>query len=542
MSTNQPNGLAMDFSGVLMQRIRHATRSLQSAVVLGIAFGILLPALIVGPVLVQDSHQRELDARVHDLLHQYASILQKTLPDAVWHVDAQTAKSFVDSIMQNPDVVRISVVDASLGQFVVTEHPARRLGMIVKETRTLEWNKQQVGRVTIEMSTAQVEQQFHSNVNKVAATLLLQLLISFLLLLYLFKRRLLRPLMQLREDALRLSQNKLAQPVLPMHNDELGELARAMDQMREKLGSRMEQIRELNALLEQRVTERTGELNQANLELRDALATLKNVQDEVSRSDRLAALGALVAGVAHELNTPIGNSLTVSSTLQDLARRFERSMEAGLTRSSLSKFVQETRYASELLLGNLGNAAELIGSFKQVAVDRTSAKRRSFALDELVAETLLTMAPGFKRSEHVIENAVPPGIRLDGYPGPLGQVLGNLINNARLHGFEHTPNGIIHISARVLDAARVELRVHDNGCGIPEANLGRIFDPFFTTKLGQGGSGLGLNIVYNLVTDVLGGTIQVESTVGSGTCFVLALPLHAPADLTPEPWQNQPPG
>lgn len=521
----------MIFPSAVTTRIRLATRSLKSAVVIGIAFGILLPALIIGPLLVLDSHQRELDARVHALLRQYASMLQQTLPDSVWHVDAQAAKSFVESVMQNPDVVRIHVVDASLGQFVLAERPERRAGRIVQETRALTWDKNLVGRVTIEMSTAQVEQQFMDNMLKVAATLLLQLLISFVLLLYLFERRLLRPLLRLRQDALRLSQNELVQPVVVVHEDELGELAQAMDLMRERLGLRIEQIRELNASLEHRVFERTQELNQSNQELIEALATLKSAQDEIARSERMAALGALVAGVAHELNTPIGNSLTVGSTLSDLSRQFERSLESGLTRSSLNVFVQKTRQASEMLLRNLGNAAELIGSFKQVAVDRTSAQRRRFALDEVVAETVLTMAPGFKRSTHAIHSDIPVGIVLDSYPGPLGQILSNLINNALLHAFETACEGQIRIQARMLVSQRVELRVCDNGCGIPEANLGRIFDPFFTTRLGQGGSGLGLNIVYNLVTNVLGGAIQVESTPGSGTCFVLTLPLQAPVEV-----------
>ncbi len=243
---------------------------------------------------------------------------------------------------------------------------------------------------------------------------------------------------------------------------------------------------------------------------------------------KTVAPGALVAGVAHELNTPIGNSVTVGSTLLDLSREFEREIETGIKRSSLITFVEKTRQASEMLLRNLRNADELIGSFKQVAIDRTSMQRRRFTLNEAVAETVITIAPAFKHTRHQIETDIASGITMDSYPGPLGQIISNLINNAWVHGLENKAAGTISISARALANGWVELIVSDDGCGIPKSHLGRIFDPFFTTKLGQGGSGLGLHIVHNLTTNVLGGTIRVESVVQTHTRFILELPCTAP--------------
>ncbi|MBI3230610.1 MAG: hypothetical protein HYZ45_10640, partial [Burkholderiales bacterium] len=283
------------------------------------------------------------------------------------------------------------------------------------------------------------------------------------------------------------------------------------------------------------VHERPQALHLANQELQSAMDTLKNAQEEIQRTDRLAALGALVAGIAHELNTPIGNCVVVASTTQSISEQFAKEVESGLKRSSLQSYVNQIKQANQLLERNLHSAAELIGSFKQVAVDRTSAKRRQFELHAVVEETVRTLAPSFKHSGHSVEYAVPPDIVMDSYPGPLGQILNNLINNAMLHAFEGRENGLIHISARLLSSQQVQLEVRDNGVGIPEANLGRIFDPFFTTKLGQGGSGLGLNIVYNLVSNVLGGSIRVESTLQQGTHFFLILNLDAPASpLMPE--------
>jgi signal transduction histidine kinase len=261
------------------------------------------------------------------------------------------------------------------------------------------------------------------------------------------------------------------------------------------------------------------------------LAALKSAHDEIQRSERLAALGALVAGVAHELNTPIGTCVTVASTLEHLSETFESASKTGITRSDLATFVESTRHASDLLMRNLNVAVELIGGFKQVAVDRTRAQRREFQLDNVVAETVLTMSPSFKRGKHEIQVDIPRGVVMTSYPGQLGQVLTNLINNAVVHGFENRDHGVIRITARLLSPDSIELVVEDNGAGIPEMNLRRIFDPFFTTRLGQGGSGLGLNIVYNLIHSVLSGSVEVQSNVGSGTRFVLILPRVAEDNL-----------
>jgi signal transduction histidine kinase len=240
----------------------------------------------------------------------------------------------------------------------------------------------------------------------------------------------------------------------------------------------------------------------------------------------------LVAGVAHELNTPIGNSVTVASTLQAFSAEFKNALDQGITRSTLIKYIENNAHASEMLLRNLQNAAELIGSFKRVAVDRTSAQRRTFKLDEVAKETILTMGAFIRKKSYDVEMEIAPDINMDSYPGPLGQVITNLVNNALIHGFDQRDQGKIFINAHLLKdslPASVELSIIDDGVGISSANLGRIFDPFFTTKLGQGGSGLGLNIVYNLIVDVLGGHIQVDSVLGKGTRFIIQLPLSAPS-------------
>lgn len=266
----------------------------------------------------------------------------------------------------------------------------------------------------------------------------------------------------------------------------------------------------------------------ANHELNLALADLKQTQTALLQKEKMASLGALVAGVSHELNTPLGNAVTVASTLLDEQKRFSKKMETGLTRSELSTFVQTVKEAGDMLERNLFRASDLIHSFKQVAVDQSTFNRRVFELKDIVREIVLTMSPSIKRTPFVISEEVAPDLLMNSFPGPLGQVLMNLVNNSVVHGLEGLDSGTISIKAQAEEPGWVLLRVADNGRGIPLDHQQRIFDPFFTTRLGKGGSGLGLSIVFNIVTGLLGGTVEVTSAQGKGSEFKLRLPIDAP--------------
>lgn len=290
------------------------------------------------------------------------------------------------------------------------------------------------------------------------------------------------------------------------------------------------ELQNVNEELEARVVQRTAALTTANAELADALQHLTQAQNELVRSEKLAALGRLVAGIAHELNTPIGNGLMAVSTLEAHQHDFRRSMAEGLKRSTLEGFVDNVGLATEIATRNLNRAAELVASFKQVAADQTSSQRRNFNLKQVIDEMLVAMRPTLSRSTHRVETCIPDDLALDSYPGPLGQVLGNLIDNAIRHGFEAREGGLITIAASLSAEGKIALAISDDGIGIPAEHLPRVFDPFFTTKLGQGGSGLGLNIVHNIVISVLGGKIEVNSNPSGGTSFMLDLPLSAPME------------
>jgi len=259
-------------------------------------------------------------------------------------------------------------------------------------------------------------------------------------------------------------------------------------------------------------------------------AALQHAMSQLMQAEKLASLGNLVAGLAHELNTPLGNARMVSSTLGEHFKELSAAVAAGtLGRAQLMTFIDHGTEAVDLLERNTVRAADLISHVKEVAIDQTSVRRRTFNLKKTVEEVLATMRPTLKRVDHRIEVDVPSDLELDSFPGPLEQIITNLISNAVIHGFSGPQPGLIRIHARSLDPETVRLIHSDNGVGIPPDVQARIFDPFFTTRLGQGGSGLGLYIVYSLVTGVLGGQIEVESDPGGrGTTFNLTLPRRAP--------------
>lgn len=289
-----------------------------------------------------------------------------------------------------------------------------------------------------------------------------------------------------------------------------------------------QEIHDLTISLEQRVIERTRSLNESNRQLNEALATLERAKDDLVRSEKLAALGMLVAGVAHEMNTPIGNSLTVATTLSERTHEVRQLFQAErLKRSEFADFLDASDRAGEMLVHSMQRAHDLIVNFKQVAVDQTSENRRSFDLATIIDENLLILRPGFRRLPYEIRVDVPRGIEMNSYPGPLGQVVSNIVGNGMQHAFEGRSSGELTITA-ASDGGTVTLVIADNGIGMDKNVRQRAFDPFFTTKFGRGGSGLGLHIVFNIVTGVLGGKIELESAPGKGSRFVIRLPVKAP--------------
>ncbi|MBN9006834.1 MAG: HAMP domain-containing protein [Rhizobiales bacterium] len=296
--------------------------------------------------------------------------------------------------------------------------------------------------------------------------------------------------------------------------DEIGAMARAVEVFRKNAIAKRDAEDELRASKER---------------AESALVELNTAQRNLIDAERLAALGGLVAGVAHEVNNPIGISLTVASSLARRADMFDAELRSAtpLKRSQLEQFVQTCRDAAQQLVSNLYRAGELIQSFKQVAVDRSHAERRQFNLGESTDQIVASLRPVLKRSPISISVDVPEGLIIDGYPGSYGQILTNLFLNAANHAFPDGQSGTITIAAKLRANDDIEIIFADNGAGMTPDVQRQAFDPFFTTRRNEGGTGLGLHIVYNLVTQQLGGHMMLESRLGQGTTFRIIMPRAA---------------
>jgi signal transduction histidine kinase len=294
-------------------------------------------------------------------------------------------------------------------------------------------------------------------------------------------------------------------------NDEVGAMARAVEVFRQ------------NAIAKRKTED---ELRTSKEKAESALLELNAAQQNLIDAERLAALGGLVAGVAHEVNNPIGISLTVASSFARRAEMFEAELKSDtqLRRSQLEEFVRTSRDAAQQLVANLHRAGELIHSFKQVAVDRSRAERRQFNLSEATDQIIASLRPVLKKAPITLSVEVPEGLMIDSYPGAYGQILTNLFLNAASHGFADGRSGAITISAKPRGNDDVEIIFADNGAGMTPDVQRQAFDPFFTTRRNEGGTGLGLHIVYNLVTQQLGGRMMLDSRLGQGTTFRIIMP------------------
>jgi signal transduction histidine kinase len=350
----------------------------------------------------------------------------------------------------------------------------------------------------------------------IAIAVALSVLISILVGLAI-ARSIVRPLRGLMNAMGAIVAGHYAQAVDDLEaSDEIGEMARAVEVFR------------TNAIAK-RQTELDLKASKENAE--DALRELQDAQRSLIEAEKFAALGGLVAGVAHEVNNPVGISLTVASSFARRCAQFSEEISAGaVRRSKLEEFISGSHEAAKQLVTNLNRAADLIQSFKQVAVDRSDAERRVFDLREATEQLVISLRPALKHSCVWLTVDVPEGIAMNSYPGPYGQVLTNLVLNALTHAFPDRRAGALNLSARRAGADQVELEFSDDGVGMSADVQRRAFEPFFTTRRNRGGTGLGLHIVYNLVTRRLAGSLRLESEAGRGTVFRIKLPLTAPKD------------
>jgi signal transduction histidine kinase len=399
--------------------------------------------------------------------------------------------------------------------------------------RPIRHENQVVGYLYLRASADKLQNLTSNSIMLTIGVLVACLLICFLFTLKL-QRAITAPINLLVKLVQRISRQKDYSSRAELNGikelDILGEafnnmLQRTQEHMQRQTAAEAEQAK-LNTSLEEKVKQRTNALKEANSELIQTLEKLHQFQRQMVQNEKMASLGDMVAGVAHEVNTPIGLGVTASTMmldrLSDMRKAFE---DKTLKASSLSKFIAEGEENLNIIYRNLNRAAELISSFKQVAVDQSSENNRVFSFAKLMDEILMSMRPKLKKVKHQINVNCADNLVVESKAGPINQIIINLVMNSIIHGFEDMDNGQIDITIEAIGDTKVSIEFKDNGKGIPEHLRKRIFDPFVTTKRGQGGSGLGMHLVYNLVTQALNGSISIVSEEGKGVQFIILFPV-----------------
>lgn len=315
---------------------------------------------------------------------------------------------------------------------------------------------------------------------------------------------------------------------------ELSSLNQELTAMNEELLTTNEYLQQAILELNREIAERQrveGELAATNSELTRAIEKLKTMQTYLIQSEKMAALGNLVAGIAHEINTPIGVSVTASSHLQQIAEMLIKAYQnAAPGYSDILDYLEELRESAVIILKNMERASRLIQSFKQVSADQSYEVSRFFDIKQYLDEILMSIRPQINKTSHRVSVECDENMGIQGSPGAFSQIITNLVMNSLNHAFDPGDNGNILIKAEK-EANELILTYSDDGKGMSDHILARIYDPFFTTKRGSGGTGLGLYVVYNVVTQQFGGTINCSSTLGAGTTYKICLPLQTPAKV-----------
>jgi signal transduction histidine kinase len=477
------------------------------------------------------------NAMLRDLAASMQIIAANSTAALSFH-DAAAAEQTLSALRAKPDIALACIyaqsADSQAGAFASYHKPghaapcpprppADYLSLTqsrLRRTLPITIGPEVIGKLYIERSL----DDFLYSLARYLAVLLLALLGSIAMafgMSTLLQRFIARPIMSLAYTASRVSESKDYSIRAPKSkDDEVGWLVDSFNDMLAQVDSRDRALEQARAELEARVDETA----RANSELQRTLERLRQTQEQLVQTEKMASLGGLVAGIAHEINTPIGIGVTAASTLRAKTDALNREYEANsLTHSGLKRYVDLANQSTDIILSNLNRASELIQSFKQVAVDQSSSERRRFAVKPYLSEILLSLRPKLKKTRLRVEVHCDDRLEINSYPGALAQILTNLVMNSVIHAYDPDQSGTLSISVEPL-GDRIRLRYSDDGKGMPPEHVGRVFDPFFTTKRGAGGSGLGMHIVFNLVTQQLGGTVTLHSELGKGTTVEIVMP------------------
>ena len=516
--------------------------SLSLKVILILVSTILFSISILA-IYIYRSEKTKLYEDLYISAHQISERIVNSLSAPIWNIDKKQINETITLEMLNINIraIILSVPDLD-EKFVFVKN---NTGQIIKKIFTPELKKsisnkntlylqnfvkrqgsllfEKLGKVEIYMTDKFLkETQLKTVVRRLASLLIIFCVILVTTLYYIFQKIILKRLSLLQQVVQKFKINNKIKTLPEKPYDEIGKLTASFNSMAKQLVSNFNNINKLNIELEHRVEERT-------LELKKSLGNLRNAQVQLVLSEKMAALGNLVAGISHEINTPLGIAITANSFLEDEIQKINQLYSnKKMTKLSLQNFIENCKNSNNYIAKNLERAAELIRSFKMVAVDQTVEEKRSFEFKKYLLELLTSLKPKLKKGKHELTidcDNKDENLIIYSFPGIFAQIITNLVINALLHGYQEDTPGKMNLHFLSQDNT-LTLHFTDNGKGIAEENLSKIFEPFFTTKRNKGGTGLGLHIIFNLVTQKLKGTIECQSRLGEGTTFIIKVPIE----------------
>ncbi len=482
--------------------------------------------------LIADKSISAIETNDHDKLHTSLKDLKVMEFINYVHIyrftDSEKQLEFFTSYNKNANYPAIpdksnQIIELSTPRY--TQHYLELIAPIMQ-------GNNQYGYVYIQASNEHIE-EFTRKTNIISLIMITMTLLLTLLIMVRLQRQITQPIKNVIRTIQHISQSKdystRCQSVPYKELDILGKNINIMlsriEKHFQKLNNAEQETLRINQELKDKVTLRTDALKESNQELLSTLEKLHQFQNQLVESEKMASLGDMVAGVAHEVNTPIGLGVTASTLLVDRIGEIKTLFENKTLKSSqLKRFLNEGEENVEIIYRNLKRAADLISSFKKLAVDQSSEENRHFNVKQLVNEVFLTLAPQLKKQPVTFNLHCPDDLFITSKPGPINQILINLLLNSLLHAFDGRENGEITINIMSL-SDQLNINYQDNGNGVDHTIKSKIFDPFITTKRGSGGSGLGLHLVYNLVTQALGGHIHFESEPEQGVTFDINFPV-----------------
>ena len=467
----------------------------------------------------------------------YSSMLPRLFASPMYNLDDRMVDYLVSALEVDPEISRIEVKNERGGTILMRTKNASGIPLVSKMDVVHEGVS--LGALNIEYSDALVQSRLKQTVFYYLA-MLAALLTVLGVIVFWTSFSITRPLYQIVDLVRQISAGEPEGDAKIVVQGELSILLAAVRSMRSELVEREASVlkakddvfkHELESTLakQQLDLEREAHLKTEALrgELQTTLDNLKAAQQQLVMSEKMASLGSLVAGVAHEINTPLGNSLVSASYLSDQSRGFLAMVDSGsINRSQLEDYTRAIQTATELIGTNLHRAAELVRGFKQVSVDQTSDAERVFNLNDYLASIVNSLHHQIKKTPYKITIDCPADISIASYPGAISQIMTNFIMNSLKHGFRDRPEGTILIHARCVEPDSLELTYRDDGYGMDAETLSHHFEPFYTTMRNTGGSGLGVYIVYNLVTQRLKGSIHVESAPEKGIMYIIQFPVQ----------------